>query len=255
MTREEAMESIMTREEAMESIMTREEAIEVIKRNCRLDSDLRKACELFIPELTETKQEWSEEDKLHYANVLEALEYVKGCKSDYDKIEAVKSDIVWFKALRPQPKEEWSEVDEEMIGNIISSLRGYIHYVRENGNYNNHEAYIQKEIEFLNSLRPQPKQDVFPSLSEKGIICLKRALDHLRKEHNRYGGEDFTNEIAVLEWLITHPILVSDTHWKPSEEQMKILNWAANGMVDKSAGAPEMRAVLRELYEQLKKLM
>ena len=42
--------------------------------------------------------------------------------------------------------------------------------------------------------------------------------------------------------------------WKPSEEQIKVLSWAANGMVDKSIAAPEMRAVLRELYEQLKKL-
>ena len=52
--------------------------------------------------------EWSEEDRLHYANVLEALEYVKGCKSDYDKIEAVKSDIAWFKSLKPhwKPSEE-----------------------------------------------------------------------------------------------------------------------------------------------------
>lgn len=51
---------------------------------------------------------WSEEDRLHYANILEALEYVKGCKSDYDKIEAVKSDIAWLKSRRPpfKPSEE-----------------------------------------------------------------------------------------------------------------------------------------------------
>lgn len=53
--------------------------------------------------------EWSENDKLHYANVLNALEYVKGCKSDYDKIEAVKSDITWLKSLRPQPHLKPSE--------------------------------------------------------------------------------------------------------------------------------------------------
>lgn len=54
--------------------------------------------------------EWSEEDRLHYANVLEALEYVKGCKSDYDKIEAVKSDITWLKSLRPS----WKPSEEQM---------------------------------------------------------------------------------------------------------------------------------------------
>ena len=52
---------------------------------------------------------------------------------------------------------EWSEEDEEMISNIISSLRGYTYYIRQNGNYNNHEAYIQRQIEFLNSLRPSWK--------------------------------------------------------------------------------------------------
>ena len=48
----------------------------------------------------------------------------------------------------------------------------------------------------------------FPSLSEKEIVCLKRILDFLREEHNSYTGKDFTNEIAVLEWLITHPVLI-----------------------------------------------
>ena len=60
--------------------------------------------------------EWSEEDRLHYVNVLEALEYVKGCKSDYDKIEAVKSDIAWFKSLRSRPKssDNWKPSEGQM---------------------------------------------------------------------------------------------------------------------------------------------
>ncbi len=37
--------------------MTREEAIEIIKRNSTSGSDLRKACELFIPELAESDDE------------------------------------------------------------------------------------------------------------------------------------------------------------------------------------------------------
>lgn len=60
--------------------------------------------------------EWNEEDRLHYTNVLEALKYVKGCKFDYDKIEAVKSDIAWFKSLRNRqiPSDNWKPSDEQM---------------------------------------------------------------------------------------------------------------------------------------------
>ena len=65
-----------------------------------------------LKERVQPMQEWSEEDRLHYMNVLEALEYVKGCKSDYDKIEAVKSDIAWFKSIRPQNK--WKPSDEQL---------------------------------------------------------------------------------------------------------------------------------------------
>lgn len=72
-----------------------------------------------IDEMLQKEQkpaEWSEEDRLHYTNVLGALEYVKGCKSDYDKIEAVKSDIAWFKSLRyrPKPSDNWKPSEEQM---------------------------------------------------------------------------------------------------------------------------------------------
>ena len=64
---------------------------------------------------------------------------------------------------RPQPKQEWSEEDEEMICNIISSLRGYMYLISKSPNYTNHETHIQKEIEFLNILPErfnlQPKQE------------------------------------------------------------------------------------------------
>lgn len=90
-----------------------------------------------------------------------------------------------------------------------------------------------------------------PTLSDKEVICLKRTLDFLRKEHGRYGGEDFTNEIPVLEWMITHPTMVLSTHyphWKPSEEQMEAL------FNNAQLGGLETRASLSSLYNDLKKL-
>ena len=72
-----------------------------------------------LKERVQPMQEWSEEDRLHYMNVLEALEYVKGCKSDYDKIEAAKSDIAWLKSLRPQ---NWTKEDRERYISCLQRL-------------------------------------------------------------------------------------------------------------------------------------
>ena len=68
------------------------------------------------------KQEWSEEDRLHYANVLEALEYLKGCKSDYDKIEAIKSDIAWLKSLKNRYTWKPNEEQMDMLAKVCSTL-------------------------------------------------------------------------------------------------------------------------------------
>lgn len=65
----------------------------------------------------------------------------------------------WDDAMKQKEQKsvEWSEEDEEMIGNIISSLRGYMCLASKSPYYSNHETHIQKEIEFLNSLRPSWK--------------------------------------------------------------------------------------------------
>ena len=64
-------------------------------------------------------------------------------------------------------KQEWSEEDTEMIMKIISSLRGYI--CTFDPDSKNHEAYIQKEIAWLKSLRPSWKP------SEEQMAALKEA--------------------------------------------------------------------------------
>ncbi len=151
------------------------------------------------------------------------------------KFMALEEDYDWLKKTleyQKPSKQEWSEEDEEHLNSIIESYKELLkdYSVNHGVDYIPYNTpvvarTVLNDIEFLKSLRSQPKQDVLPSLSEKEIICLKRTLDYLRKEHNCYDGEDFTNEIAVLELLITHPILVSDTHWKPSEEQIEALKY------------------------------
>lgn len=77
---------------------------------------------------------------------------------------------------------------------------------------------IEQHKKYIAWIEKQNEQK-FPSLSEKEIVCLKRILDFLREEHNSYTGKDFTNEIAVLEWLITHSVLINSSELQPKQDE------------------------------------
>ena len=177
------------------------------------------------------KKEWSEEDRLHYMNVLEALEYVKGCKSDYDKIEAAKSDIAWFKFLKdgvlPQPKPEWSEEDEYNTAFIIETLLGL------DGD-KEYLAKCKKMANWLKSLRPQnwTKED-----KERYISCLQRLST----------GNPEQPETINSKWFKEH--VYPQKQWKPSDEQMDALEDAIADAVSSI-----QKHSLESLYNELKKL-
>ncbi len=103
--------------------------------------------------------------------------------------------------------------------------------------------------------------DFYGEATVEGIIRKeeqKSVKDKIIEDTISYlnGGMCFSNSMEELKYRSNLAYgLKSRPSWKPSEEQIRILNWAANGMVDKSIAAPEMRAILRELYEQLKKLI
>lgn len=209
--------------------------------------------EAWIAYLEKQKEPLTPEEKMNHPLYLEGFDVGKKVGEVLKEQKPVEITPNQFdgitygmKGYSSEKPAEWSEEDEKMRNAILQDLANIkAAYPKIN---------IQVEFDWLKSLRFQPKQDVLPSLSEKEIICLKRALDYLRKEHNRYGGEDFTNEIAVLEWLITHPVLAR--LWKPSEEQMEQLRSAAvlpefGPMVTTRKQFPELEL----LYNDLKKLM
>jgi len=149
--------------------------------------------------------------------------------------------------VKKDKQSEWSEEDRRILDEAIAMIESRGCWVRS-------DDAVKQVSDFLKSLRPQLQS---PSLSDKEILCLKRALDYLRKEHGRYAGEDFTNEIAVLEWLITHPVMVytPQPHWKPSEEQMEALGYAIQIMsTDLSVKAAKASQELESIREQLKSL-
>ncbi len=90
--------------------MTREEAIEVIKRNCRLDSDLRKSCELFIPELTE-----NEDERIRKA----LIQYLKDYPCNLPNGLYSRDDFfTYLEKQKEQKSAEWSEEEKDKLNSI-----------------------------------------------------------------------------------------------------------------------------------------
>lgn len=128
--------------------------------------------------------------------------------------------------VEPNSIETVISEDEKIRKDIIRVFTGEIGFTTK-----------EEAKKYIAWLEKQGEQKL-PSLSEK-IVCLKRILDFLQKEHNSYTGEDFTNEIAVLEWLITHPVLIQSSELqqnqgeqKPtwSEEDEKLYTWCASAI-------------------------
>ena len=82
----------------------------------------------------------------------------------------------------PKPA-EWSEGNEEMIINILSSLRGYICELEDRG-CKSHTEYIQKEIDWLKSLRPSwkpSKEQMKVLLNAEGLLRADKRLAMAQK--------------------------------------------------------------------------
>lgn len=91
--------------------------------------------------------------------------------------------------------------------------------------------------------------------SEKDENCLKYAIDGLERYIKEHPDPEFGNatpcEKAAVRWLKS-----LRPSWKPSEEQMYILNWVANILLNHDGIVEEeVSKKLQSLYNDLKKLM
>ena len=193
-----------------------------------------------LEELRKIRAE-KEKQKEQNTDKCQGCNNVKGC------INCVDGDQ--WAHIEEQKPAEWSEEDEKMLSKIIKHFDWY-----DSDRFNAEDC--KEAQDFLKSLRPQPKKELS---IEKAINWLDDTFYFLDNSSGR--GRDCeitTHDFDSLEEMYDSfrkaVIVDSEPHWKPSEEQMRILNWTANGMVDNSIAAPEMRLVLRSLYNDLKKL-
>ena len=138
-----------------------------------------------------------------------------------------------------------------MYINVASSLRGYACGLENE----EHKRHIKKGLDWLEnrfkSLRPV-KQEWSEEEAKKAAEDYANEFPGMTHENDGSTIEDYDKPyndfLAGVLWAKHHGIFQNgNTHWKPSEEQMKALqNAVALTACDKE---------LARLYNQLKKLM
>lgn len=123
-------------------------------------------------------------------------------------------NIILNHARKLLEKQEWGEEDEKMLDNCI----GLIQEIDS----------TQEEQNWLNSLKdrvqPQPKQE----WSEKDNERIERIYHFIWKNRKGDTSEIYQQE-QDAEWLKS----LKPNHWKPSEQNIKDLEWCADLVQDK----------------------
>lgn len=196
-------------------------------------------------EQKERNPEWSEEDERMLSRCIKSVECSKQF-ADSETYKAAKDvEMNWLKSLPErfnlEPKQEWNEEDEKM-------LTSFLHKVEVCDLLTNKEnVWIVKR---LKSLRPQPKQE----WGEEERQIIEKAACTIINFANTVETKEEEEELCELASKLQD--LKPQSHWKPSEEQMYILNWVANillnhdGIVEK-----EVAKKLQSLCNDLEKLM
>ena len=191
--------------------------------------------------------EWSEEDGYRIRWIISLLTTMqeKGIDDRYgDSVHDDIPDMIsWLKSLRQQPRHEWSEKDERFICNLIRYFKG-----EEALRYTDEET-----INWLKSLRPQQitdwseeDKDNFSAICE--IIKCSTTIPYINGLLTL--SDNYKREL--LDWLKN----LRPNHWKPSEEQMAILERVVNDLKTKFTGATvKEQLTLESLYDELERLI
>lgn len=203
----------------------------------------------------ERKPVWSEEDKRKQKRILDILDQ----EANIDMIHEGEHNSLsqWLKSLKdrviPQPKQEWSEEDNKRINEICNDLNSALQNFKAGKNIRalHFEEIIKSNIEWLKSLKPQ---------KTAGYNPYKAAVDSIaemceRGEFFDYDdAQDFLNNVKVKckdakEWDAKYGM----EQWKPTKEQMEILQYLCEHPSYSSHPNQNVIPVLESLYVQLQK--
>ena len=176
----------------------------------------------------EQKPAWSEEDESMLNDIMHNIHFAETHRNVTGSSAMEKEQVNWLISIKdrvlPQPKQEWSEDDDDdaWLNDIINKAECNLQLNKD-------------EINWLISLKDrvllQPKQELDEE-DENNILFLTSIIEECFKDKEKitlYGDTacaNFTKE-DVIDRLksIRH-----QSHWKPSKEQIIALRWVLNNI-------------------------
>ena len=186
---------------------------------------------------------WSEEDKKMLKWITGYLENRMLNTPIGEERTACKNAIVWLKNWKIEQKPAWSEEDKKIINEIEESLLAYKIIVIDNDR--ELANYIEKEINWLKSLKDRVQPQLQQEWGEEDEKCIRLSTDIIDSAL-RAGFCVQLDRDRCIDWLKS---LRPQKQWKPSEEQMYNLSEAAHY----NCAFFDME-ILKGLYDDLKQL-
>lgn len=115
--------------------------------------------------ITQKPTAWSKEDDEMLDSIIEEVRYIGDfpdypTKEENELYDECLAKVEWLKSLKyrvhPQPKQEWSEEDGEILDGIIVDVE----VLKEQDRTKDGKVAYQKEIDWLKSLRPKNTQQI-----------------------------------------------------------------------------------------------
>lgn len=192
---------------------------------------------------------WGEEDENMYRkvhNLIYAVPYCDSRKEFSDWLESLKDKV------QSQPKQEWSEEDEQILNATILHIKNetYNYY----GGYSS--EYIMRWLKSLKDRYTWKPSDEDKKMLDFAIraagLCKQYVINHQVNGYSKLPDVPKRYE-ELQDWLKS---LRPQSQWKPSDGQLECLGYAIEkANKDRSPLANNrIYLTLKALYEQLKKL-
>ena len=135
--------------------------------------------------IEEQKPAWSEEDELNIRELESLVKQVWATaehENDKDTIHKMSDLLFFLKTLKPQPKQEWSDVDKDILFRTIDNLKFLRDTVSIDPEYAVNTTDIEREITWLKSL----KERYTWRPSDEQISIIEFVMEDMEKDSIRY---------------------------------------------------------------------
>ena len=220
--------------------------------------------------LQKKAEEWNEKDEYIFKNIIELLKCDLTPVSN--KSAVALECITWlntrFKSLSPQPNQEWSEEDEKIARELLEyakdEIRSYNNMV--SGDYDSRDKEDKKMHEWWEKvvayLEKQKDQKFVPQVLPCSAAWFEDGEEFGQKDQKpaEWSKEDREMKRKILKYLSTRCDVLEyeeienwlnnprpKPHWRPSDEQIRPLEYAIDYFKKKKNDTTYLESLLNDL--------